>query len=259
MQPSNVFITGASSGIGRALALEYARRGAHVAIAARHEEDLARVAVDIAACGGKASVHPLDVADADAVFETVRRVDRELGSLDMVIANAGVGSYGHISTMPWAHVARVLDVNVRGAMATLAAAVPIMLAQQRGHLVGVSSLAGRRGMPHSAVYSASKAALSTFVESMRIELAPAGVFATDVQPGFVDTPLVTRGRHPTPWMWSPQKAAHVIVRRLERAPAVIAFPWPLNALSAINRMLPPFLYDRLARLVAARASYAQEL
>ncbi|WP_394823507.1 SDR family NAD(P)-dependent oxidoreductase [Pendulispora albinea] len=255
MRPATIFITGASSGIGRALALEYVRKGAHVAIAARRAPELARVASEaraIAQKGGQIRVFPLDVREPRAVFETVQRAERELGSLDCVIANAGAGSYQHISTMSWDDVERAIDINIRGAIATILAAVPIMLSQQRGQLVGVSSLAGRRGMPYSAMYSASKSALSTFLESIRIELAPAGVKVTDVQPGFVDTSMVLtlKGRVPTPWMCSPQKAAHIMVRRLERAPAVIAFPWPLDVWSSIGRFLPTFMYDRLARLAA---------
>ena len=121
----------------------------------------------------------------------------------------------------------VLDVNVRGAMATLVAAIPVFLAQKHGHLVGVSSLAGCRGLPTSAAYSASKAALSVFLESLRIDLAPAGIRVTDVQPGFVATPINEKATHPMPFRWPVDRAARHIARRLEGAPAVIAFPWPL--------------------------------
>lgn len=251
MAPRTLFLTGASSGIGRALALEYARRGAHVAIAARRTEELERVASDIAADGGKAVPITLDVADSDAVFEAVRRAERELGSLDLVVANAGFGFYEHSSTLGWERVQQTLRVNVLGAMATLQAAVPIMLAQQHGHLVGVTSLAGRRGLPSSAAYSASKAAFSTFLESLRIDLRSAGIRVTDVQPGFVDTPMSGAGSHPTPLMWSAPKAARVIARRLERAPAVIAFPWALDTLLSLARVLPAPVYDRAVRLLAA--------
>ena len=173
--PRTALVTGATSGIGRALCLELASRGAHVALAARREGELERAVHEIEARGGRALPLVLDVTDAAAVEDAVKRADRELGSLDLVVANAGDGTTGHASTLRWEDVARVVDVNVKGAMATLVAAIPVMLAQQGGHLVGVSSLAGRRGLPQSGAYGASKAALSTFLESLRIDLAASGI------------------------------------------------------------------------------------
>jgi NADP-dependent 3-hydroxy acid dehydrogenase YdfG len=162
--PRTALVTGATSGIGRALCLELASRGAHVALAARREGELERAVHDIESRGGRALPLVLDVTDAAAVEDAVKRADRELGSLDLVVANAGDGTTGHASTLRWEDVARVIDVNMKGAMATLVAAIPVMLAQQGGHLVGVSSLAGRRGLPQSGAYGASKAALSTFLD-----------------------------------------------------------------------------------------------
>jgi NAD(P)-dependent dehydrogenase (short-subunit alcohol dehydrogenase family) len=249
-RPRSVLVTGASSGIGRALALEYARGGAHVAVCARRASELESLAAQVRELGAAALCLPVDVRDVDASAEAVRRADRELGGLDIVIANAGRGDLRHGSRLTWEHVGPVLDVNVRGAMATLVAAIPIFLAQQRGHLVGVSSLAGLRGLPMSAAYSASKAALSTFLESLRIDLAPAGVHVTDVQPGFVRTPMTEHSKHPMPLIWPSDRAARHIVRRLERAPAVIAFPWPLALAVRLGRLLPPSVYDRAVRMGA---------
>lgn len=247
VRPSTVLVTGASSGIGRALAIEYARGGAKLALCARREGELEAAAAEVRAAGGSAVVIALDVADVDAVGEAVRRADHELGSLDLVIANAGRGDTQLGTRLTWADVGPVIDVNVRGAFATLIAAIPVMLAQQRGHLVGVTSLAGVRGLPTSAAYSASKAALSAFLESLRIDLAPAGIRVTDVQPGFVATPINQRATHPTPFIWPVERAARHVVRRLERAPAMIAFPWPLVVASRIGRLLPAWIYDRAVR------------
>jgi NAD(P)-dependent dehydrogenase (short-subunit alcohol dehydrogenase family) len=242
-----LLITGASSGIGRALALEYARGGASLALCARGAVELDAVATEVRALGGSAVCIPLDVTDPDAVNDAVRRADRDLGGLEMVIANAGRGDYRHGSRLGWQDIASVLDVNVRGAMATLVAAIPIFLAHRRGHLVGVTSLAGRRGLPMSAAYSASKSALSIFLESLRIDLAAAGVRVTDVQPGFVLTPMTAKATHPMPLRWPADKAARHIARRLERSPAVIAFPWPLVLATRIGRLLPAPIYDRVVR------------
>jgi short-subunit dehydrogenase len=242
-----VLITGASSGIGEALAIEYGSRGAHVALLARREDELARVAGLVQARGGRTTSLPVDVSEPDAVFAAVKRAESELGGLDMVIANAGVGSSGHASHLPWADVARTIQVNVTGAMATLCAAIPVMLAQQHGQLVGITSLAGKRALPRSGAYSASKAALSAFLETLRLDLGPAGISVTDVQPGFVQTPIHAKQTHPKPFMWSSDKAARVIADRLQRSPAVVSFPWPLVLATSFARGLPAWLYAAVMR------------
>jgi NADP-dependent 3-hydroxy acid dehydrogenase YdfG len=143
----------------------------------------------------------------------------------------------------------MIRTNVDGAMATLLAAVPIMMAHGSGHLVGISSLAGRRGLPESAAYCASKAAVSVFLESLRIDLAHAGIRVTDVQPGFVATDAIAHGKHPTPFVWPVEKAARVIARRLERAPRIVAFPWPLALLTGLGQWLPGAIYERIVRVL----------
>jgi NADP-dependent 3-hydroxy acid dehydrogenase YdfG len=247
MRPHSILVTGASSGIGRALALEYARGGATLALCARRMPELEAVAEEVRALGGRALCIPVDVCDTEAAADAVRRADRDLGGLEMVIANAGRGDLCHASRLRWRDVDSVLDVNVRGAMATLVAAIPIFLAHQRGHLVGVTSLAGRRGLPMSAAYSASKAALSVFLESLRIDLARARVRVTDVQPGFVLTSTADDLAHPTPFRWPADRAARHVARRLERAPAIIAFPWQLALAAGLARLIPAPIYDRLIR------------
>ncbi len=247
MRPRTLLITGASSGIGKALALEYARGGAKMALCARREAELADVAREVKDLGGEALCLKLDVCDVEAVAEAVRRADRELGSLEMVVANAGRGDTKLSTRLAWSDVGPVLDVNVRGALATLVAAIPVMIAQKGGHLVGVSSLAGIRGLPTSAAYSASKAALSTFLESLRIDLAPVGIRVTDVQPGFVATPINEAADYPMPFRWPVSKAARHIATRLERGRAVVAFPWPLVMATRIARVLPAWMYDRAVR------------
>jgi len=247
MRPGTVLITGASSGIGRALALEYARGGARLALCARRADLLDEVAAKVRELGGEATCIPVDVCDTDAAAEAVRKGDRDLGGLDMVIANAGRGDTLLGTRLTWEHVGAVIDLNVRGAMATLVAAIPVMVAAQRGHLVGVSSLAGSRGLPTSAAYSASKAALSVFLESLRIDLRPVGIRVTDVQPGFVATPINEGAPFKMPFRWPVDRAARHITRRLEGAPAVVAFPWQLVFATRVARLLPPWIYDRAVR------------
>ena len=248
--PATVLVTGASSGIGRALVLEYARRGAKVIAAARREAELASLCDEVKAAGGKASFIVCDVTDTEAATELVRKAERDLGSLDMLISNAGVGGSTHASRLDVASVSRMIDVNVRGAIAPLVAAIPIMLGQKHGQLVGVSSLAGRRALPTAAAYNASKAALSMFLETLRIDLDPSGILVTDVQPGFVATPITAGNKFPMPFMWDAPKAARFIANRLERGPRVIAFPLPMDLLTRFSKHLPYAVHAWLTRSLA---------
>ena len=248
--PATVLVTGASSGIGRALVLEYARRGAKVIAAARREAELASLCDEVKAAGGHASFVVCDVVDTEAATELVRKAERDLGSLDMVISNAGVGGSTHASRLDVASVSRMIDINVRGAIAPLVAAIPIMLGQKHGQLIGVSSLAGRRALPTAAAYNATKAALSMFLETLRIDLDPAGILVTDVQPGFVATPITAANKFPMPFMWDAPKAARVIANRLERGPRIIAFPLPMDLITRFSKHLPYALHAWLTRSLA---------
>jgi len=246
-RPGTLLITGASSGIGRALAFEYARGGARVALAARRSEELDVTLAGVRERGGSGLCIPLDVTDTTAVREAVERADRDLGGLDMVVANAGLGTQQHASRLQWSEMAPLIRTNVDGAMATLLAAVPIMMAHASGHLVGISSLAARRALPESAAYCASKAALSAFLESLRIDLFRAGIRVTDVQPGFVATGAIAQSGPPRPFLWPADRAAREIARRLERGPRMVAFPWPLVLLTALGQRLPASVYERIVR------------
>lgn len=247
MTPKTVFITGASSGIGRALAIEYAKKGVRVAIVARRKEHLDEVAATVGAKGGVAVPIVADVADTASIEAALAEADEALGGLDMVVANAGAGSITHATELSVAEVVRIVDVNVRGAFVTLVAALPYLLDRKRGHLVGVSSLAGRRGLPHTGPYSASKAALSTFLETLRMDLAGTGVRVTDVQPGFVDTEM-SRATPTRPFLWTAEKAAREIVAELRSAPAIYAFPRPISAAVTASHLVP----DRMLSYVTGR-------
>jgi NADP-dependent 3-hydroxy acid dehydrogenase YdfG len=250
--PKTVLLTGASSGIGRALAIELARRGAHVMASARREPELRALCEAISASGGKASYIVCDVSDTDAAAEAVRKTERDLGSLDMVISNAGLGGSTHASRLDVGSVSRMIDVNVRGAIVPLIAAIPIMLGQKHGQLVGVSSLAGKRALPTAAVYNATKAALSVFLEGLRMDLDPSGILVTDVQPGFVATDMTARNQFKMPLLWTAEKAARVVCDRLEHAPRIIAFPKPMDWLTSSTRLMPYWFLSGLGRRLAGK-------
>lgn len=250
--PRTALITGASAGIGRGLAERLAARGTTVALVARRAELLDEVRRAIETSGGRAVVVTADASDPDRLVETIQRVDAELGGLDMVVANAGIGGTVDATQMTWQKVAPVLQLNVMGAIATLCAALPGMVARGRGHVVGVSSLAGIRGLPKTAPYSASKAALSTFLESLAIDLEGSGIFVTDVRPGYVKTDLTAGRWDKMPMLLELSDALDIIVEGLDRGDPVIAFPKPISSALQATRILSPRAYGKLARRVIAR-------
>src|SRR5687768_6874352 len=194
------FITGASSGIGAALARRLASRGTLVCLAARREPELRDLAQRIRGDGGRAHIYPLDVADPEKTEATVQQADDEHGGLDLVVANAGIGEEKWAGRLRWEDCRATIQINVIGAVATLTAVLPRMAERRRGHLVGISSLAQYRGLPKNAAYSGSKAFLSVFLEGLRVDLRDLGVGVTDVRPGFVRTPMTAKHKHPMPFM-----------------------------------------------------------
>jgi short-subunit dehydrogenase len=237
-------VTGASSGIGEALARKLAGEGVEVALAARRAESLERLAKELRGAGGRARVYPLDVCNVDDVRETIRRADDEMGGLDLVVANAGVGRERWAGKLTWNDCEPTIRVNVDGAVATLIAVLDRMVERQHGHIVGISSLAQYRGLPRNAVYSASKAFLSTFLEGLRVDLRRSSVSVTDVRPGFVRTPMTAENEHPMPWLVSAERAADIIYRGIRSRDAVVAFPWQLATVVRSASMLPAAIYDR---------------
>ena len=246
----HAFITGASSGLGRGLALHYARQGGVVHACARREAELTALAAEAVSLSapGRIVPVPLDVADASALTAAISRAEESAGgALDLVIANAGIGQPTTARRLDWRTVKALLDVNVVGACVTLAAALPAMVARGRGTVVGLSSLGAFRGFPASGAYCASKAALHTFLESVRVDLAGTGVKAITVYPGFVRTPMTARNRFPMPFLMELDEAVRLMARGIDRGDAVIAFPAPMVALVQGVRLLPRGIYEALAR------------
>jgi short-subunit dehydrogenase len=239
-------VTGASSGIGEALCRLLARHGIHVALVARRESALQVVADAIAAEGGRALVVPADVSDPQAVGEAVHRAERELGGLDLVVANAGVAVTRWSGKLTWSDCAEQIGVNVVGATATLVSAIPGMLERGRGHLVGVSSLAAYRGLPKLAVYSASKAYLSALLESLRVDLGGNHIVVSDVRPGYVRTAMNANTKGKMPMSVDADRAAAEIFDAIVAKKAFHAFPLPVAGAMRSVSWLPNAIYDRVA-------------
>jgi short-subunit dehydrogenase len=240
-------ITGASSGIGRALAVELAKRGARLGLVARRAEALAGVAQSIEANGGLAFVLPADVRNADSLRLAAEQLRGQVGQVDVLIANAGIGPTRDASGLDPTEVSDVININVVGAVNSVAAVVPQMLARGQGHLVAISSLAAYRGLPKSAAYCASKAALSSFFESLRLDLEPKGIAVTIIHPGFIKTPLTSGRDAQMPFLMELDDAVKKIVRAIEKRKKSYAFPWQLATIVRAGMVMPIWMYDRISR------------
>jgi len=243
-------LTGASSGIGLELARELARRGYDLALLARRGDLLEQLAAELPT---RTVTMACDVTDLAAVRDAVRAAQERLGGpFDLAIANAGIGSPGHATKFNVEDAEQMLRVNVFGMLYLFDAVIPPMIEQKKGRFVGVASIAGLRGLPSSATYSASKAAMQTFLEASRIELAPYGVGVTIVNPGFIATPMTEKNRFPMPFLMKADRAARVIANGIERGKRVVEFPLPLSLLMRFLRHLPDALYDRATMSFARR-------
>lgn len=232
------WIIGASSGIGRALTLELARRGVGVAASARSRDKL----VELAQLNAAIAAFPLDVTDPNAVKETHRKIVDRLGPIDLAVLSAGVWHQMGASSFDVAKVAQSMSVNYLGAVNALDALMPAMTARGAGQIVLVASVAGYRGLPKSAAYGPTKAALISLAEVLHPELARKGVRLSVVNPGFVATPMTAVNDFPMPFMISAEDAATRILKGLERGKFEIAFPWQMALSLKLARILPYSLY-----------------
>ncbi|HMM52365.1 MAG TPA: SDR family oxidoreductase [Burkholderiaceae bacterium] len=242
-----VFITGASGGIGEALAREYHRRfpASTIGLAARRADELARVAAALAG----ASVHRyrLDVTDRDALARAAADfVGLDGAPPDVVIANAGI-SAGTLTGEPAdaAVFRRIVDVNVTGMFDTFAPFVPGMRARGAGRLVGIASVAGIRGLPGAGAYSASKAATIAYLESLRVELRGSGVRVVTIAPGYIRTPMTERNAYPMPFLTDADAFARRALDAIARGDSYLVIPRPMGAVALGLRVLPNWLFDRL--------------
>ena len=242
-----VMITGASSGIGRGLAIEIARHGAKVGLVARRVEVMDEVVREIEAAGGKAVALPADVQVGDSIVAAADKLRRTLGPIDILIANAGIGPTRDAADFSAEEVSDVINVNVIGASNSVAAVIPEMVARGSGQLVAISSLAAYRGLPKSAAYCASKAAVSAFFESLRLDLEPRGIAVTIIHPGFIKTQLTNGRKAQLPYLMELDDAVGKMVRAIEKRRKRYSFPWQLATIVRAGMLMPIWMYDRISR------------
>lgn len=250
-----IWITGASSGIGRALAELYAQRGDTVAISARSADALDAVA----ASAPNIHAYPLDITDADAVSATAARIAGDLGAIDLALLNAGVWSQMGVDDFDTAKIRKSMEVNFAGTINCVGAVIGAMMRRRAGHIAIVASVAGYVGLPQSLAYGPSKAALISFAETLKPDLDRYGVTVSVVNPGFVETPMTAVNDFEMPFIISAEDAARRIARGIDRGKFEIAFPWQLvSGLKGLRR-LPYSLFFRVARgMIEKREQHKRE-
>jgi NAD(P)-dependent dehydrogenase (short-subunit alcohol dehydrogenase family) len=236
-----VWITGASTGIGREIALQLALQGVTVAASARSAERLSEL-------GPHIKPYPLDVTDHLAVIETIGRIERDLGPIDLAIL--GAGSYGPVEAdkVEPALFSSIMEVNYMGVVNCLAGLLTPMLARRGGHVSWIASVAGYRGLPKAAAYGPSKAALINLAESLKPELELKGITISVINPGFVETPMTAKNDFPMPFLMQPAEAARLTIAGLAGKRFEVAYPKRFVAILKIARVLPYWLFFRIIRV-----------
>ena len=239
-----VFITGASSGIGEALAVYYAAQGATLGLVARRRDFLDGLNQRL---GGGHACYPLDVADAPALHDAATDFIFRFGAPDIIIANAGVSAGTLTECEEDLDIfRRVMDTNVFGMAATFAPFIPALrVAGGERRLVGIASVAGIRGLPGAEAYSASKAAAIAYLESLRLEMRPYGIKVVTIAPGYIETPMTAVNPYKMPFLLPVDKAAERFAAAILRGTTYTVIPWPMGLVAKLLRALPNWLYDRL--------------
>lgn len=242
MTTLRVFITGASSGLGAALARHYAAQGAQLGLVARRADKLTVFARELGNC----ALYPLDVRDHVAMQAAAADFTARFGVPDVVIAAAGI-SVGTLTehAEDLAVFQAVMDINVMGMVTTFQAFVSSMRHARSGVLAGIASVAGIRGLPGASAYSASKAAVITYLESLRVELRGSGVSVVTISPGYIATPMTAVNPYPMPFLLQADVAAAAAARAISEQRRYITLPWQMGLVAKGLRGLPRPLYDRL--------------
>ncbi len=243
---ARVVITGASSGIGRALAAEYAHGGATLGLIARRAELLRELAANLKV---PTAFYALDVRDAAGLARSADDFRARFGSPDVVIASAGVSAGTSTErSEDRAVFQEILDVNVMGLVNTFAPFLPAMRAAGSGTLVGIASVAGFRGLPGAGGYSASKAAAIAYLESLRVELRGSGISVVTISPGYIATPMTDHNPYRMPFIIPAEVAARRMAAAIARRRRHVVIPWQMGLVGGVLKIIPRALYDQMFAL-----------
>lgn len=241
-----VFITGASSGIGQALALRFHAAGYRLALVARRSAEVERWAASVGVAGDRCAVYAADVRDVAAIVGAGQACIAAQGVPDVVIANAGVSIGIDTADAADLEVMRVtLETNVLGMASTFHPFVAAMQARRSGRLVGIASVAGIRGLPGHGAYCASKAGVIAYCEALRGEMRESGVKVVTIAPGYIDTPLTQGNRYSMPFLMSPEDFAGRALRAIEAGTTWRVIPWQMGWVVRLMRWAPNVLFDRV--------------
>jgi len=243
---NTIFITGASSGLGEGMARHLARRGHRLALVARRRDRLDRLAAELRSAGAPTVwVGELDVTQYATIPGVLQHAADDLGGLDVVVVNAGTAGMTVIGKGHFAEARRIIDTNLTGAIATVEAAVELFRKQGRGHVVAISSVAAARGTKGQGAYSASKAGLSRYLESLRVETVGENIKVTELAPGFIDTDL-NRHLKSRPFVVSAEKGTAALVDAIEKQVGFRYVPvWPWTLMAQLLKVLPAKLVARI--------------
>lgn len=246
LHDKSVLITGASSGIGAALAHELAHRGARVALLARRENLLGELAEEIRSKGGRVAWAAGNVDDEASLHPALDRLAAELGGIDIVVSNAGHGKPEPPDEFRPGHAMSVYNTNLLGMLRTFDWALPGMLERRRGYLVGICSVAAFFGFADNPGYCGSKAAMRIHLQSLRLSVKAYGIDVTTICPGYVRTPLVEQNEFELPFIWEADRAARKIADIMEKRRREVIFPWQMTGLVVLlSRLLPTPLAERM--------------
>ena len=238
-------ITGASSGLGWALARTLAAEGCKVGLVARRREQLSDLAGQIDKSGGTTALAVADVAERAQTVAAIHDIAARLGPVDLLIANAGIGAPTTVEPFNVGDIDKMFRVNVLGVVYSVEAVLPQMIQRRRGHIAAISSLAAYKGLPGESGYTSSKAAVNVFMDGLRIQLRSKGIAVTTICPGFVKTPMTEVNEFKMPWLLTAEEAARRIVRALKRKAKVYNFPWQMALLMKLARWAPDWLLERM--------------
>jgi len=246
---TTTFITGASSGIGASLSIALAKKGHRVVLFSRNKDRLEEIKAKIEKIGGEALAISGDVTDPASIENAFKKIEREWTVPDIVIANAGVAYWVKTTDMDLENTHQTVEVNLIGVINTVQLALPRMINNGGGHIIGISSAASYRGIPNLAVYSATKAGIVKYLEGVRVENNSKGIAVTTICPGFIKTPMVTdkcipKGT-PLPFIMNVEKSTKKIMFAIKHKRSLYTYPLSMTILGKIGLILPNLIYDKI--------------
>jgi short-subunit dehydrogenase len=243
--PLKIFLTGASSGIGEALALAYSKQDVVLGLFSRRSEKLKSLQKKLRC---PSEIYVGDVSKLNNLQKAAQHFIKKFGAPDLVIANAGVSSGTLIEHQDdLAVIKSIFNINVHGAIHTFHPFIKKMKEKRGGHLVAIASVAGIRGLPGAGAYSASKAALINYMESLRVELISEGIHVTTISPGYIKSPMTSINDYPMPFLMETDMAAKKIMRLIKQKKRHVIFPWPMAIIGRLMHILPNVIWDFLAK------------